>query len=106
MVDWMKQARGRAGWRLNRNRKNSAASRIEGNVEFPGELFRLERPARKMAPADFQRGNRALAVVGLDDDLFPGWIFFDIHFAKCDAACSQERFCAPAIGAPVGAVHG
>src|SRR6266849_10617674 len=55
---------------------------IQRKVEFLGKLLRIERTAHKIAPADFQRGNGALAVVGLDDDLFPGWIFLYVHFAK------------------------
>src|SRR5712692_3205180 len=79
---------------------------IQRNVELLGELLGIERTARKIAAADLQRGDFPQAIVGLDDDLFPGWVFFDIHFAKTDAALLQESFSAPAIGAPSGAVNG
>ena len=63
---------------------------IQRDPEIVSELFRVERAARKITAADFQRGDFALAVVGLHNDFFRGRISFDIHFAKFHAALFQE----------------
>ena len=78
---------------------------VEGNVKFGGELTGVEWAAGEVAVADLDGGNFAPTVVHADDQILGIGIVFDVHFAEFNAAISQERFCAAAIGAPHSAIE-
>jgi len=81
---------------------------IQRYVEFPsGKLLRIEGlQAKKSGPPDFQCGNCAIAVVGLDDDRpLPTGLFFDIHFRENPRRVSFKKRISHGrqSGAPSGA---
>jgi len=75
-------------------------------VEFLGELLRIKGTASKVASTYIKRWNDALAIIGFHNDGLSGRILFNIHFVESYTTFFQKGFCAAAIGAPGGAVHG
>jgi hypothetical protein len=102
---------GSASWNNNKGRigilERGGRCRlfVQRDFQFIGEFLRAERAAGEIAAADFQCWYFSLAMVGEDYDFFAGFIFFNVHFLKCESALFQKRLDSPAVRAPASAVH-
>src|SRR2546430_17178238 len=100
MIRWKSRECGRAApWYSQRKLA------IEWNFQLGRELNRIERAAREETVANLQRRDFAPAMIYAQDEIFSIGIFFDIDFAKWNAAVFQEGLYAAAVGTPAGRVH-
>jgi hypothetical protein len=81
-------------------RREKCGLRIQRNVQFLGELLRIERAAREVPPANFDRRYFAAAVVHAEHQVLSLRFLVHIDFFKRDAAFTKELFRPSAVRAP------
>jgi hypothetical protein len=71
-----------------------------------GCQFSIAGLNKKRAIGKGNRRDNPLAVVCLDDKLLGIFIFLNIYSVIWDLVLSQKLLALPAVGAPVGTIHG